>query len=258
MPTQNIHHKRISWRDHSGSTRLQYKKRQRKDFRGSRAIIFQINTSKAWIGHGTINCFDAVQVENFFQSEEITLRQTTTLCKASVITCSLPESAALGQVDVDTWNSSGMPFRLAKAYHTSATPPCRGSATAARVGAEFSTKETGRHCLPRAGARRVAGTAEAAAWGGDSGAWLASAAAIGPVVSAAASPLPSLCSCQIILSPDARSARLFVASVWCKRHVVKTTQTLPLSLAVSRRILNMMTASCLTTQWFTLLAVCCK
>ena len=79
------------------------KKRLRKDFRGSSAIIFQINASKTWFGHGTLNCFDAAQVEDFFRSEEITLRRTTTLGKASVITyaCSGPESAVLGQVDVD-------------------------------------------------------------------------------------------------------------------------------------------------------------
>ena len=29
------------------------KKRLRKDFRGSSAIIFQINASKTWFGHGT-------------------------------------------------------------------------------------------------------------------------------------------------------------------------------------------------------------
>ena len=35
------------------------KKRLRKDFRGSSTIIFQINASKTWFGHGTINCFNA-------------------------------------------------------------------------------------------------------------------------------------------------------------------------------------------------------
>ena len=61
------------------------KKRLRRDFCCSSAIIFQINTSKTWFGHGTLNCFDAAQVEDFFQSEEITLRRTMTLGKASVI-----------------------------------------------------------------------------------------------------------------------------------------------------------------------------
>ena len=49
------------------------KKRLLKDFRCSSAIIFQINASKTWFGHGTLNCFDAAQVEDFFLSEEITL-----------------------------------------------------------------------------------------------------------------------------------------------------------------------------------------
>ena len=64
---------------------------------------FQINASKTWLGHGTINCFNAAQLENFFQSEEITLRRITTLGKASMITyaCSRPKSAALGLVDVE-------------------------------------------------------------------------------------------------------------------------------------------------------------
>ena len=82
------------------------KKRLRKDFRGSRAIIFVINASKTWFGQGTLNCFDSAprQVEDFFRSEKITLRQTMTLGEASVITyaCAGEESAAaLGQVDVD-------------------------------------------------------------------------------------------------------------------------------------------------------------
>ena len=82
---------------------MQYKKGLRKDFRGSCAMIFQINASKTSFGHGTLNYFDAAQVENSFRSEEITLRRVTTLGRASVITyaCSWPESAGLGQVDVD-------------------------------------------------------------------------------------------------------------------------------------------------------------
>ena len=78
------------------------------------------------------------------------------------------------------------------------------AAAAARVGAEFSAKETGRCCWPCACCMRATGTAEVAACGGDLGALLASAAAMGLVVSAAL-PLPSLCSCQVILSPHARS-----------------------------------------------------
>ena len=44
------------------------------------------------------------------------------------------------------------------------------AASAARVGAEFSEKETGRRGWPRVGGRRAAGPAKAAACGGDSGA----------------------------------------------------------------------------------------
>ena len=44
------------------------------------------------------------------------------------------------------------------------------AAAAVRVGAEFSAKETGRRGWPCAGGRRAAGTAEAAACGGDLGA----------------------------------------------------------------------------------------
>ena len=69
----------------------------RKDFCCSSAMIFHINESKTWFGHGKFNCFYAAQVEDFFQSEEITLCRTMMLGKASLITygCSLPESAAL-------------------------------------------------------------------------------------------------------------------------------------------------------------------
>ena len=45
-------------------------KRQQNDFRSSSAHIFQINASKTWFGHGTINCMDSAQVETFFRSEE--------------------------------------------------------------------------------------------------------------------------------------------------------------------------------------------
>ena len=103
------------------------KKRLWNDFRGSSVIIFQINASKTWYGHGTINCFDAAQVEEFFRSEEITLTWTTTLGKAPVITyaCSGPESTAFGQVDVDILVHSATNTWLAtlKAWLDPATNP---------------------------------------------------------------------------------------------------------------------------------------
>ena len=44
-----------------------------KYFCGSSVLIFEIKESKTWFWLGTIICFDAAQVENFFRSEEITL-----------------------------------------------------------------------------------------------------------------------------------------------------------------------------------------
>ena len=150
-------------------------------------MIFQINASKTWYGHGTLNCFDAAQVEDFFQSEEITLCQTTMLGKASVITyaCSWPESAALP---------------MPQLQHALAQNSAQRKQTGAAGPAQEAGEPLALQRLLRVVATREPDSRQPPPWVP----WCLT-------VSAAASP--SLCSCPVILSPDARSTLLFVVSV---------------------------------------------